>query len=57
MHYGIRRTGDGGENVFVPEVYSRVSNLIDLGNPRFEKLQDIAVLPVTEVLNLGPADK
>ena len=57
VHYGIRRTGDGGENVFVPEVYSRVSNLIDLGNPRFEKLQDIAVLPVTEVLNLGPADK
>lgn len=60
VRFGIRRPGEGGE-IFVPEVYSRVSNLVDLGNPRFEKLQDIAVLPVTEVLDLAlgtdPAEK
>jgi class 3 adenylate cyclase len=57
VQYGVRRVSEGGEDVFVPEVYSRVSNLIDLSNPRFEKLQDIAVLPVTEILGLRPDDK
>ncbi len=52
VHYGIRRESlDGTENL-IPSTYSRVSNLVDLENPKYEKFRDIAVLPVTEILDV-----
>ncbi len=53
--YGIRRAGADGGEIMVKETYSRVSNLIDLDNPRYDKFNDIAVLAVTEVLDVDRA--
>lgn len=56
VRFGIRRTTDGGEEILVPSTYARVANLVDLANPKYEKLNDIATLPITEILDveLGP---
>ena len=52
MHFGIRRRDLDGEEILVPNTYSRISNLVDLDNPKYEKFHDIAVLPVAEVLEV-----
>ncbi len=54
--YGIRRVDAGGGEILIPETYSRISNLIDLNNPQFNKFNDIAVLTVTEVLDVESGD-
>lgn len=56
VNYGIRRRAEDGNDVLVPSTYSRVSNLIDLDNPKNLKFHDIAVLPVTEVLDVDLDD-
>ena len=52
VHYGVRREGADGGELLVPETFSRVSNLVDLDDPINEKFKDIAVLPITEILDL-----
>ncbi len=52
IHYGIRRRTEDGESLIMQSSYSRISNLIDLNDSRYGKFQDIAVLPVTEILNI-----
>jgi adenylate cyclase len=52
LRYGIRRKSENGQEFVVESTYSRVSNLVDLDNPKYEKFRDIAMLPVTEVLDL-----
>ncbi|MEQ8664399.1 MAG: adenylate/guanylate cyclase domain-containing protein [Rhodospirillales bacterium] len=54
--YGVRHLGADGERRTVPQTFSRVSNLIDLDNPRYYKFSDIAVLPITELLSCSLAD-
>ena len=54
VHFGVRRTGEDGAEIIVPTTYSRITNLVDLENPRYEKFQDIGVLPVTEILDVEP---
>jgi len=54
--YGIRRVDTNGGEILIPETYSRISNLIDLENPRFHKFNDIAVLTVTEILDVESGD-
>ncbi len=60
VRYGTRRRAEDGTEMFAPETFSRVSNLVDLNNPKFEKFRDIAVMPVAEVVEAagveaGPA--
>ena len=50
--FGIRRTNKEGREILIPATYSRLANLIDLGDGRYEKFRDIATLPVTEVWEL-----
>jgi len=57
VRFGIRRSTDGGEEILVPSTYSRVSNLVDLANPKYEKLNDIATLPITEILDVATDSK
>jgi class 3 adenylate cyclase/DNA-binding transcriptional MerR regulator len=52
VRYGIRRRTESGETVIMDSSYSRISNLIDLQDSRYGKFHDIAVLPVTEILDL-----
>lgn len=57
VKYGVTRRSLEGGNIFVPETFSRVTNLIDLNDVRYEKFKDIAVLPVAEVIDVkAPAD-
>jgi len=52
IRYGIRRHPREGGTVVMEASYSRISNLVDLSDSRFGKFQDIAVLPVTEILDI-----
>jgi len=52
VRFGIRRTGEEGQTIFVESTYSRLGNLVDLASGRYEKLKDIAGLPVTEIVHV-----
>lgn len=52
VQFGIERVGADGQRVQVHSSYSRVCNLVDLQTGRHLKLQDIAGLPVTEILGV-----
>jgi len=56
IEYGIRRKSEDGAEIIISETFSRVSNLVDLDNPRYEKFRDIAVLAVAEVLDITKTD-
>lgn len=56
VNFGIRRRAEDGSDVLVPSTYSRVSNLIDLDDPKNYKFHDIAVLTVAEVLDVDLDD-
>ena len=57
VRYGIRRIGADGSEILVPETFSRVSNLVDLNDAKNHKFNDIAVMAVTEVLDVEPVQK
>ncbi len=52
LEFGIRREDRDGDDIFVPNTYARISNLVDLENSKYEKFRDIAVLPVAEILDV-----
>lgn len=49
IEFGITRRGEGGQEQFVASSYSQLEALVDLGSERYEKLREIATLPITEV--------
>ena len=54
VKFGIRRRDAEGREVFVSAFYSRVSELAYINDAaRNEKLNDIAALPVTEIIEIG----
>ena len=52
LTFGIRRPGADGGEITLPDTYSRISNLVDLENPKYGKFNDIAVLAVAEVIDV-----
>ena len=54
VRFGIRRRTESGEEVFVSDLYSRINSLIDLNQGTNNKFLDIAALPITEVVDVGP---
>lgn len=52
VRFGVKRQDQEGREVFVNASYSRVSELVDLASPRYEKLRDIAALAVTEIVEV-----
>lgn len=54
VEFGITRRGDDGHERFVISSYSQLSELLDLKAERFEKLRDIANLPITEIRDVRP---
>jgi len=50
VRFGVRRQDGDGREVFVSASYSRLSELVDLTMPRYEKLKDIAALAITEIV-------
>ncbi|NMM46051.1 adenylate/guanylate cyclase domain-containing protein [Rhodospirillaceae bacterium KN72] len=53
IRFGIRQTMANGSEAVIPEMYSRISNLIDPTDPRSHKLLDISTLPATELFDIG----
>lgn len=49
VRYGVRRRAEDGTETFASETFARVSNLVDLDNPKYEKFRDIAALPIAEI--------
>jgi class 3 adenylate cyclase len=54
LRFGVKRHNQEGREVFVASSYSRVSELVDLDSPRYEKLRDIGGMAITEVVEVAP---
>ncbi len=52
LRYGITRETLDGENLFAPELYSRISALVDLSEGKNHKFHDISALPVAQITDL-----
>jgi adenylate cyclase len=52
ISFGIRRTTAENRGLWIPATYSRISNLIDLNDGKYEKFRDIATLAITEVTEI-----
>lgn len=57
VRFGIKRQDADGREVFVNASYSRLSELVDLNSPRYEKLRDIGGIAVTEIVEVGDAGR
>ena len=55
LRFGIRRMTNNGEEILVKDIYSRISSLVDLNEGRNYKFNDIAMLPVTEIIDIEPS--
>ena len=49
VEFGITRRGDGDREQFVASSYAQLGSLLDLSSEKYEKLREIAQLPITEV--------
>ena len=49
INFGVSRRIQNDESVFVSNTYSSVSNLIDESSHTSGKLQDIGMIPITEI--------
>ena len=56
IRFGIRRINEEGREIWIPATYSRLSNLIDLGDGKYEKFRDIATLAIAEVEEIAHDD-
>ncbi|MBC8268187.1 MAG: adenylate/guanylate cyclase domain-containing protein [Rhodospirillaceae bacterium] len=57
VNYGVHRRAEDGSSILVPATYSRISNLLDLGNPEYVKFRDIAAMAVTEIVEVAKAQE
>ena len=57
VSYGVHRKGEDGTSILVPATYSRISNLLDLDDPKHVKLRDIAAMAVTEIVEVKKLEK
>jgi class 3 adenylate cyclase len=49
VDFGITRKGEDSQEHFVASSYSQLGAMVDLNCERYEKLRDIAMLPITEI--------
>ena len=49
VDFGITRKGEDGQEHFIASSYSQLGAMVDLSCERYEKLRDIAMLPITEI--------
>ncbi|HTL26290.1 MAG TPA: adenylate/guanylate cyclase domain-containing protein [Burkholderiales bacterium] len=53
IEFGIVRRGDGNREQFVASSYAQLGSLVDLTSERYEKLREIATLPICEIRSVG----
>ena len=51
FRFGIRQETAKGDEIFVSDLYSWVSQLVDLKDDKIIKYNDILTIPVTEILD------
>ena len=51
IRFGVRRRGEGRE-IFVRNSFSRVLDLLEPSDPRYDKFLEIGTLPVTEIIEI-----
>lgn len=51
LRYGIMRETLNGEQLFAPDLYSRISALVNLNEGKNQKFHDISALPVAEIVD------
>ena len=51
IRFGVRRRSEGRE-IFVRNSFSRVLDLLEPSDPRYNKFLEIITLPVTEIVEL-----
>ncbi|MEQ8602169.1 MAG: adenylate/guanylate cyclase domain-containing protein [Marivibrio sp.] len=52
IRYGVRQRLETGSETVIPEMYARISNLVDLDDPKHHKLHDIATLAAAELFDV-----
>ena len=52
IRYGVRQKLENGSETVIPEMYARISNLVDLDDPKHHKLHDIATLAAAELFDV-----
>jgi len=55
VDFGITRKGEDGQEHFIASSYSQLGAMVDLSCERYEKLRDIAMLPITEIRSVKSA--
>ncbi len=55
VEFGITRKSEDGQEHFIASSYSQVGAMVDLSCERYEKLRDIAMLPITEIRSVKHA--
>ena len=53
IEFGIVRRGEGNREQFVASSYAQLGSLVDLSSERYEKLREIATLPICEIRSVG----
>ena len=53
IEFGIVRRGEGNREQFVASSYAQLGSLVDLTSERYEKLREIATLPICEIRSVG----
>ena len=53
IRFGIRRANADDREIWIPATYSRLSNLIDLNDGKYEKFRDIATLAIAEITEIA----
>ncbi len=57
VRYGVHRRDKEGRDMFVSSVFSTVDRLADSNGALHPRLQDIARLPITEIVDIAPAER
>jgi adenylate cyclase len=57
LRYGVHRRDKEGRDVFVSSVFSTVDRLADVNGALHPRLQDIARVPITEILDIAAAER
>lgn len=57
VEFGIVRRGDGNREQFVASSYAQLGSLVDLTSERYEKLREIATLPICEIRSVSVVRK
>jgi len=55
VEFGIMRRGEGDREQFITSSYAQLGSLVDLSSERYEKLREIATLPICEVRSVQAA--